>query len=974
MTKRDFHTVILAGIFLAAGGVFVFLHRHQRDDQNLAASAQASGGDTQTDPAIRSVAEPGQKPKLPGPGAEPERAQFTSANGKFLLDITWLTKQKAELTMRTDTNYETILWTSQAILPAVYPWHRLCAISEDGESIVFECDQPSSPGYHIDPAFVPLLFFANGKLVRSVSFDELQTHLDARNPEFAIRDVWNNQECIHFFEEKPEGRLYCRWLGALDRWLAWEALTGKPVSVSESQQSSWNEKGRRWALQTLQTLYPRGPRSMSQAKGSLLPAKPESGNQLTSFYSSYSYVLSEDAFVFLAARHVEEDKPWIENMLFTPFSGGATHSSAGQVTITASARWGHLGDTLLAKWEGKWPPGVNRPPFHNFNSGNYFYLGKVGGFVTLPFLPRTTEGPLYLFVYPASEDTSQDKPSYVIDWPAHFIVTTRGESPSTKGATNANSQSNQIEYALDGLTLGKYSLQALWKRKQAPRGSPPITAPEPGDYISVRSEPITVMAGGDVELSMECTNHVGGDESLYDADVPRLAAIPATRSRSVRQAPAKEPFSTVGQRWEDSRKTARAISRIAMTNQTIGPITLHGMTYGRLHRYHSGEVVTDADAIVVWFQGDRNNTLSSHPARGFQVVASNGRPYGPWLSSGLVGMAMPGTNEMQCVKIEQWPRRDKTFILEYTSSSFYGRQQNGRQVGRIELTNLAWQEFPVWQAEPLPASRSLANVQATLFGFKPPMYEPEFEFRVDGKLSSNWQTDQAVEFEDATGNRARSLLDLKGEGVIKFHAEVFRKPEAAFGADEQWIVPVVIPKTGAITRMTNATVLQGVNLTIVAVTGTGQFEYDSAIPKLLSERIDAGAKPRVQFGGDLPEFVIPTVFIKDTSTKRPDPFVARKAWSQPITIISRRPHIALQVTGLRPEHRLYVGSEVVGHDPGGYGAMLVETRQEGDVYFLPLAANEPGRAIRLTFGLQAVWKLEFLIPVSKAIQIPVPRP
>jgi hypothetical protein len=168
-----------------------------------------------------------------------------------------------------------------------------------------------------------------------------------------------------------------------------------------------------------------------------------------------------------------------------------------------------LGDQSLAKWDGKGGSGP-RAAYQALHC-----LGIVEGSVRLPQVDHLHRACLWIYLVPADvpEDRWAENPpvqrmNVALDYPDFGVEETRtflfGISTVTPGRY-------WVKTVLDkaGATAGPYQLRAvLNKTGPFSRTLGPTYVPQAGDYESVDSPLITVVAGRTESVSVDCTHKV----------------------------------------------------------------------------------------------------------------------------------------------------------------------------------------------------------------------------------------------------------------------------------------------------------------------------------------------------------------------------------------------------------------------------------------------------------------------------------
>jgi hypothetical protein len=267
-------------------------------------------------------------------------------------------------------------------------------------------------------------------------------------------------DSIWFFWPETNAESFCLWLDWDQKWVSWRLKSGRLEEPSQWQIRDWNAAGRRRAL-----------------------AEVKSGKA------------TESALNFLGRLLFKEDRMFVEAWLSDGgFYGGSRQSSFSDSDEIRFAIFGQStkrqkADQILSRWDG-----FERPSIGGIQD-SYNFLGTVEGSVELPVAPATEEGFLRVQLVPAGGELGRWN---VVPSEQKVVADLRFARPRAyrNGEFRDFPLGNSIEFAIYGVTPGKYRVQALWDRK------PPFCAaitnrcePSQGDVVSIHSPLVEVSKG-----------------------------------------------------------------------------------------------------------------------------------------------------------------------------------------------------------------------------------------------------------------------------------------------------------------------------------------------------------------------------------------------------------------------------------------------------------------------------------------------
>jgi len=324
-----------------------------------------------------------------------------------------------------------------------------------------------------------LSFYGKDGLIKNHSMEEI-LHVSKADKNSALRELapqsissrWWDRYSIKFFDANSRRLYFCIWLGIFDQWVAWDATTGEQIAIDSKMVGRWKTKARVLAIKKIQ----------EKAEG-LPPAQEEA------------------PFVFLASLKRSEDRTLIEQLLCdSQFRTTIRSSKGGILHYTQLSGLRSFAERLLAEWDGR-TTGIESP--FGDDRQIYYYLGVVDGVVKLPETPKIGDGTLWVLLVPEKvARTDWEKQTPIHRLAATFDKHLLGRH-SSKASTN-------FLFSIEGITPGKYWLKAVWDKAEPRREDyAVICQPQQGDYESLESAVITILAGKVVEeVFVDCTHRV----------------------------------------------------------------------------------------------------------------------------------------------------------------------------------------------------------------------------------------------------------------------------------------------------------------------------------------------------------------------------------------------------------------------------------------------------------------------------------
>lgn len=343
-------------------------------------------------------------------------------------------------------------------------------ISNDGKHVI-TFDNWARVGYGDD---VVAIYNRSG-LLRKYSLEELferpkgdnllgdWRYFSNRFPHSTSSRWWRSNS-FGFFDDQES--TYALWIDWDCRWLAWDMLTGKTITVSKDQTEKWNRKCRVMALERIE----------------------KEGD----YISDYE---------LLGKLKNPEDKDIVRKLLEdTDFHTAGTscfrNDDPPVFAFTSESSKRQAADRILARWDESFSPDKD-------DNKDYTFLGSLKFTVTFPEPPLKGEGHIIVYLDEHSSGKQPD-PKAV---PRHYLfadlkksypfnIDKMAEEPKLERTVNCE---------IKGITPGTYSITALWDRRKPFLAKAPPYVSGKGDVITKEPVTITVKAGSIVDgIHIQC--------------------------------------------------------------------------------------------------------------------------------------------------------------------------------------------------------------------------------------------------------------------------------------------------------------------------------------------------------------------------------------------------------------------------------------------------------------------------------------
>jgi hypothetical protein len=280
---------------------------------------------------------------------------------------------------------------------------------------------------------------------------------------------WWDMNSINFFDVQTHRLYFCIWVHLLDRWVAWDAATGREAVLDDAMLLRLNDKGRQWSLRQIRE------EKAGNAPWLFLITRKNPEDRLL-----IEALLTDTAF---------EGRPSVRNVSPpSPDGRAASHLDQYQA-LSAKRAWG---ESLLATWDHR--DTSRKPP--------PYYLGKVEGIITLPKAPDPNHATLWIYLMPAA--VGEDRRSESA--PAQRLVAPFADLRFS-GLDLQYAES--FPFAILTVTPGQYRIKAVLDKTEPLSGArDPMYVPQPGDYEDADPPLMTVVAGEAENVLIDCTHKV----------------------------------------------------------------------------------------------------------------------------------------------------------------------------------------------------------------------------------------------------------------------------------------------------------------------------------------------------------------------------------------------------------------------------------------------------------------------------------
>jgi len=344
-------------------------------------------------------------------------------------------------------------------------------VSNDGRFVV--TFDPRQPADKLDPVLIfygrqgQICQFLPHELLEMTQEEFARKFVSADQPTYANRWYWPT---ISFLASLDGQERFCLWLGRDDRWLAWSLDDGRPFDLNEDLIAECNNKGRSLSLSTMTS------------------DDDESWAGPVCHYFLAARRIPEDRKLFEDLL-TQRDRPPIHNILYQKENDPPQHIFRWQ------RRW--MADTLLAIWDKTLTIAeVSDHKQELFWTEKSYLLGSISAKVHLPVAPTKTDGPLWLFLLPATANKT-------------VFLSTEIEQPLRLAHGFLRRDYGKVEeFLMRDFPPGDYLIIAIWDKSVADDEAT-IPVPGKGDFTSAGRQMITVRAGETTrDVSVDCETEV----------------------------------------------------------------------------------------------------------------------------------------------------------------------------------------------------------------------------------------------------------------------------------------------------------------------------------------------------------------------------------------------------------------------------------------------------------------------------------
>lgn len=710
---------------------------------------------------------------------------------------------------------------------------------------------------------------------------------------------------------------FCLFHPAGKEWLVIGLKDLQVRKANESEKLLLDEEGRKRALKLVQEHQP-GPvkeflNALRRKAGTFVPGI---AGQTNSFVR---WNRVAPAYELLAAQRRPEDRKWLQELL----KGGnedmghvSGHYRQDKTTFLLHSTERALADGLLSEWDGLKSVGtwVDLEPLDA--AGKLNLLGAVRGEVRLPVPPATNSGNLVAFLIPAELKKG--------GWETRTsVIRMTGQLTPKFGRQDTGVGVDRLSVIFSTVPPGEYRLKAVWDKRAPQDAGEPGGTPSPGDYESAETEAFVVKAGEVTRgLVLECTNRVGSAAGFYAED---MAWKERVKSEGVLA-------DAVALREGMDRGTRKLLFEAPLEEWV-------------LKREPGSDEKVRLESIAV-VEGEENR---GEPAQLLQVKVWHRE--GTRLTGRLVDehgcrflskdeVFRGGMSQISDLRFAVFPRMG-AFKLEVSTA------HNDAMLGSWMLTNAAPAKTETFEPEALPTRREIGEAVVELRSIAQAT-DAEIGF---AEGSDEWELKQ-VEYLDETGNRAGRLSALcRKLERVKVEAVVHRKPRHQVPAELKWTVPMEgYPDRGEFRNLGLEAEVQGVKFKLLAITGQGEFAYENFRVVEGKEEFDRYA-PRMSgwAGGN------GSVFVKMEAN---DAYAFNP--SRRHTVVSRVPHVSVQVEGAKEEQMWALLEERI---PIYHGPR--HSSERATLFYLPINRPKLKETQGLTFVVFESKTVEFVVELGE---------
>lgn len=293
------------------------------------------------------------------------------------------------------------------------------------------------------------------------------------------------------------------------------------------------------------------------------------------------------------------------------------------------------------------------------------------------------------------------------------------------------------------------------------------------------------------------------------------------------------------------------------------------------------------------------------------------------------------------------------------------KNTSGEIVATFELTHPSPSAVQTWQAEELPATKSVGDVSVTLKRLHPNFnwhtsngvarkywyFTPEATVSENGQLTNDWYA-SLLDMSDPLGNPLHygGHLSSMHEPVWKVRLVATRIQTSKFTAAETWKPSdFPLPAKDTAVPLTDSQTIDGVTVTLIALAGPGKTSYSIETPSIARYGNFSSSS-----GG--------SAFNSPTKVES-----KRSGSTATSTVEAVWPHLTLQPTGLSSLHRLYL----LAKDDQGREVPTQQTYQYGELQSFFFKTEPDAKSLTLSVIIHKGHEFEFFI---KLPELPEDKP
>lgn len=732
-----------------------------------------------------------------------------------------------------------------------------------------------------------------------------------------------------FYSPGPVGILnllqkgrYHAWFPGPNKWVSVDLTAPKlnPAIADAETTAELNRWAKDLALRRVQKHQP-------GALGRLIkPLRAKAAEHLPGFDRPQAQNAGSDdellaSYAFLTVQKEPEAEKYIQGLLAMPMPEGSPGFylfDDRSVTVLLRNMDRHLGDRLWDWWNrstnGQAGLQLDAPNHAQFRDGNKLrYLSEIRGEVKLPFPFPEKAGSVWIYLIP--ETTPENQWHEAPD----VIALCVDVFPGILAPRQAEIE--QLHFRLATIAPGKYRLKAVWDRRPPHASRNERVIPGPGDYESAETAAFQVTAGEIVSArNLECTNRLAGADEYYAADQTWARLAPTREDQIVRE--------WVGPLLANARHLLYEAPVLTNNAPKIPPF--------RLIRAATVDTKTGIDLEAAYILASREGWIYPN----FQVRDEHGCTFKP---RSVEPKGLPGRRQL--LFAPRFAMRPRPGAYELIADS------TPIAAGLPALTNLVVLPSVLQRSiepESLPARRTIGGI----------VFELASIDRNDGPRlrvldeSGSWMH-ESTEIIDSHGHTGPNFDEFCRREELFIVRATFAPLLQQPPIEQTWHVPVGDwPKEGEFHPIGLATNIDGVKFEILTVGGKGSFSYRNG------RVLESSAELRGWDDGAWPSLPSVADFVRLKPANHRDP-VHRDE------LIVRLPHVALRVTGLRPEHRFRLAEE--REKPW----RSLRDLESGDLpatepWYLPLNRETRARTGGLTIELTKAVTVEFAVRVPPA--------